>query len=104
MTMIWVARHPQATPEMLGYLPEMISDEDPRPAREQFDTNYRQGGGWSPFPGFTLMPDDTLEYPGDPPVQVLAETKLRDERILLYEHSWVAIIQPNGTYEICRMD
>jgi hypothetical protein len=69
MTMIWVARHPKATPEMLGYLPDMISDEDPRPAREQFDANYRQGGGWSPFPGFTLMPDDTLEYPGDPPVK-----------------------------------
>jgi hypothetical protein len=30
--------------------------------------------------------------------------ELRDELILIYEHSWVAIIQPDRTFETCRMD
>jgi hypothetical protein len=100
--MIWVMKHPMATPGMLGYLPQFLSERDPRPAREQFDTNYVHGG-WCPFKGFT-MHDNGLKYPGDPPMPLLAETKLRDEIVRLYQCSWVAIIQPDGSYEIARMD
>ena len=102
--MIWKMMHPRATLDMLGYLPEMISERNPKPAREQFDTNYQHGGGWTPFKGFSMLPDGNLSYPGDPPTRLLAETQLRDETIRFYEHSWVAIIQTDGTYEICRMD
>ena len=102
--MIWKMIHPKARPEMLGYLPQFLSERDPRPAREQFDTAYQHGGGWTPFHGFTLLPDGSLKYPDDPPMVVIAETKLRDETIRFHECSWVSIIQPDGTYEICRMD
>ena len=101
--MIWIMKHPMATPDMLGYLPQFLSERDPRPAREQFDDNYRNGGGWRPFKGF-VMHDNGLKYPGDPLMPLLAETKLRDETIRFYLSSWVAIVQPDGSYEIARMD
>jgi hypothetical protein len=102
--MIWTMKHPQATLDMLGTIPMMLYELDPRPAREQFDEQYKFAGGWDPFPGFTLLPNGNLSFPGDPPTRLLAETKLRDEIIRFYEHSWVAIIQPDGSYEISRMD
>lgn len=102
--MIWTLLHPDAHPDMLGFLPGMLNENDPRPAREQFNSNYRQGGGWRPFKGFTMLPDGNLAYPGDPPMPLLAETKLRDETIRFYECSWVAIMQPDGSCEIARMD
>jgi hypothetical protein len=68
--MIWTMKHPQATLDMLGAIPMMLYELDPRPAREQFDEQYKFAGGWDPFPW----------------------------------HSWVAIIQPNGSYEISRTD
>jgi hypothetical protein len=100
--MEWFARHPQVTPEMLGIIPSFLNPDDPRPAAEQFHEHYI--GGWRNMPGFTILPNGNLSYPGDPPTQLLAETRLRDEIIRVYDHSWVCIIQPNGSYEICRMD
>jgi hypothetical protein len=101
--MLWVLLN-NATPEALGFIPSFVSDDDPRPAREQLDTAYGHGGGWRAFPGFTMLPDGNLKYPGDPPTVALAETYLRDETIRFYQHSWVAVIQPDGTFEVCRMD
>lgn len=103
--MIWVGKHPLARLEMLGYLPDMVSESDPRSAREQFDANYRQGGGWCPMQGFTLTTSGALTYPGDPPMRLMFETTLHGkETIRVYEHDWVVIIQLDGTYEIARMD
>jgi hypothetical protein len=101
--MIWFLA-PRVDPEMLGVIPSFLSEDDPRPAREQFDAHYRIGGGWRPMPGFTMLPDGALGYPGDPPTLALAETRLRDETIRFYEYSWVAVIQPDGSFEVCRMD
>jgi len=102
---VWIKRHPQATPDMLGFIPSFLSEEDLRPAREQLDQNYRHGGGWQPFTGFTMLPNGNLQYPGDPPVQVLAEATMNNKEVVrFYEHSWVAIVQPDGTFEVARMD
>jgi len=95
--------HPRMTHDALGIVPEFFSEHDPAPAREQIEKNYQHGGGWNPFPGFT-MTDVGLRYPGDPIMQVLAEANLRDETIRFYDHSWLAIIQPDGSYEIARVD
>lgn len=103
-SMVWVPKHPRANPEMLGYIPDMISDHSPLSAREQFDDNYRQGGGWRPFKGHTMLPNGDLSYPGDPPTKLLYETKLHKETIRVYDCSWVAIIQEDGSYEVARMD
>jgi len=102
--MQWFQRHPQATPEMLGLIPEFLNENDPRSAREQLDANYSHGGGWLPIPGFSMLPNGDLSYPGDPPFELLAETKLRDETIRVFHYSWVAIIQPDGSFEVSRMD
>ena len=100
--MIWIMKHPQANLEMLGYIPSFLHEDDLRPARKQFDDAYISG--WNPFKGHTMLPNGNLAYPGDPEVRLLAETKLRDEVIRFYDHAWVAIIQPDGSYEISRMD
>ena len=102
--MEWILLHPGVTPEHLGYIPSFLDENDPDPARAQFNKNYRHGGGWIPFKGFTMLPNGNLKYPNDPPVPLLAETRLRHETIRFYAHSWIAIVQPDGTYEIARLD
>lgn len=95
--------HPRMTHEHLGFIPEFLSPNDPRPAKEQFQSNYHFGG-WRPFKGFRLLPNNGLAYPGDPVQMPLAQTKLRDELIVFYPSAWVAIIQPDRSFEVCRMD
>jgi hypothetical protein len=104
MILDWTPVHDHARPYQLGQLPAWLDDEDPAPAREQLDRNYKHGGGWQPFMGFTLQPNDTIAYPFDPSLRPLWRARLRDETILLYPHDWVAIVQPDRTFEICRMD
>lgn len=95
-------KHPRATQAMVGpYLPHFWSEEDPRPAKVQANEKYVSG--WNKFEGFR-MTEHGLEYPGDPPTLLLAEAKLREETIQFYQHSWVAIVQPDGSFEVCRMD
>ncbi len=94
--------HPRANAGHLGYIPTFLSNNDPRPAREQFDENYISG--WQPFEGFKMAPNGDLLYPDDPPTKLLAVGQLRHERIHVYEHAWVAVVQPDGTFEVTRMD
>jgi hypothetical protein len=96
--------HPKMTMEHLGLLPSFLDVNDPRPAREQFHQNYAHGGGWSPFDGFEMRKGHSIKYPGDPVHKPLAQAKLRDELIVFYDYAWVAIIQPDGSFEIARMD
>ncbi len=96
--------HPRATLDYVGEIPRWLDTGDSRPAKEQLNTAYGHGGGWHPFEGFQLRDDNSIKYPGDPALKPIAEMHLRDELILMYEHSWVAIIQPDRTFEICRMD
>lgn len=102
--MIWATMSIDA----LGYLPDFLDDNDPRPAREQFNTAYAHGGGWNPRPadsGIELnIATGVYTFPDDPPQTPIGITKLRDETILVYEHGVVAILQADGSYEIARMD
>jgi len=96
---------PRMTTAHLGLLPEFFNPLDPRPAKEQIDQNYAHGGGWSPMAGFKFdVVSLKLSYPGDPPMRPLAWAKLRDELIIFYDHSWLAIVQPDGSYEVSRVD
>lgn len=100
--MIWYALNERAA-QLLGYIPSFLSEEDPRPAREQFQERYI--AGWSPFQGFEMGKECELIYPGDPPLRPIATATLRDEIILVYEYAWVAILQKKGnSFEVCRMD
>jgi hypothetical protein len=102
--MKWTLKHPKATFEMLGYIPLFLNEAMPGTAREQLHHNYAHGGGWQPFNGFTMLPSGNMKYPGDPETQLLAEARLRNETIRVYTHAWVAIVQPDGTFEVARMD
>jgi hypothetical protein len=95
----------------LGYIPDFLSYGDLSSAKEQFNRNYKHGGGWNPFEGFTLNTSNMqIQYNAgdpeetDPPYEPIAKASLRDEEIYVYPHAWVLILQKNGTYEICRMD
>ena len=88
----------------LGAIPFFLNPENPSSAAEQFNRHYAHGGGWQPFTGFTLNPDNSIKYPGDEKLKPLALAKFRDELICIYPHAWVAVIQPDRSFEISRMD
>lgn len=96
--------HKGMTVEHLGFIPMFVTDLDSRPVKEQFDENYAHGGGWSPMEGWTLCPDMSIQYQGDQPLKPLALITVREEKIYYYEGDWVAIVQPNGDFEVSRMD
>jgi hypothetical protein len=90
-------------PEMWGLIPGFLDSSDPRGAKEQF--NEHHVAGWSKFDGFTWDHETgVLSYPGDPPMKPLSGIIFRDEIILLFDFSWVMVIQPDKSWEICRMD
>lgn len=86
-----------------GYIPNFLDEDDPRPAAEQFHANYVSG--WSSFKRFKFNKDTlTLTYPGDPPTRAISAMGFRNEIIYLFESSWVVIVQPDGTWDVSRMD
>lgn len=107
---LWEAIDPRITndtlEDVLGIIPMMINDANHLPAWKQFDNHYQHGGGWRPFKGFRLIDKELMElqYPGDPVMKPLVRAKLRDETIYVYPHAWVLIVQPDWSFEICRMD
>lgn len=101
----WELIHPNATLDHLGFIPMFILENDPRPAKEQINERYAHGGGWHSFTGFKLSVDKTrLTYPGDPDMVLIARAQLRDETLLFFDCSWFCIVQPDGSYEISRLD
>ena len=94
--------------EVAGYLPQFLDENDPRPAVEQIHTAYGHSGGWSDFAGFKLVSEEngfySLSYPDDPPTRELSRATLRDEKVILFQHSWVAVIQPDGSFRVARID
>ena len=107
------SRNPRHGGDSVGYLPHFFNESDPRPAKAQAHDNYAHGGGWNPFNGFELSKEIaeneltetySIKYPGDPAYHELARGKLRNELIVVFPHAWVAIIQPDETFEISRMD
>lgn len=109
MTPVWHLR-PGVSPTVLGFIPAWLDDENPLSAREQLDAAYRHGGGWHPYEGFKLVKpsndvrDWRLSYPGDPDYRVLAYTTIREEIILMFPHSWVAIIRAGELYSVARLN
>lgn len=102
--MIWLRQHPQANAEAhLGIIPEYFDENDPKPAAQQVSEKYI--GGWLPMKAnYKFLPDGSFVYPGDPPTRLLYVAQFRNEQIRVYEHAWVGIFQPDGSFEISRMD
>jgi hypothetical protein len=98
---IWVRLDPHVD---LGFLPELLDENDPRSVKEQLEDKYRYGGGWRPLDGFRLGENYALKYPNDPPMKPIASAKLRDELILLYPYSFLLVKQPDNSFEVARVD
>jgi len=101
----YLTRHPDR--DALGLIPNFLSLDDPGTVAEQLNRNYAHGGGWSPFGKSQWQMDPntfTLKYPGDPAMLPIASTTLRDERVFVYPHAFVAIVQKDGTFEVSRLD
>lgn len=100
---------PRVSHSAIGLIPHLIWD-NATPAREIFAKTYAHGGGWNPFEGFKLVIRDdgrrTIKYPGDPALVELASAvrPTTGETIVVFQHAWVMVIQPNGDFEISRMD
>ena len=94
--------------EVVGLIPTFLSEHDPRSAAEQIDENYQHGGGWRHFEGFELIGEKgdkySIVYAGDPPMYELSRATLRDETLVFFQTSWMAIIQKDGSFEISRID
>lgn len=99
------------TDEWLGIIPLFLNERDERPAAAQINDEYAHGGGWRPLNnGKWIMdkPTGLLVYDaeGESPesYRPLAEARLRDERLYFYDCAWVAIVQPDGSFEVSRLD
>jgi hypothetical protein len=100
--MIWIVFNPRVD---LGYLPGLLTNEDPRSVSEQLNEKYSHGGGWRPMQGWTLDKESmTLYYPGDPPMRPLATSQLRSETLWFYQHDTLCVVQSDGTFEVSRVD
>jgi len=105
MSVIVEFLHPRATYDHVGFIPEWLNETDPDSAKQQIHKNYGHGGGWHPMNGFTSLPGEfVLHYPGDPPFRPVARMKLRDEWVYVYIAGFVAIFQPDGSFEVARID
>ncbi|KQX18379.1 MULTISPECIES: hypothetical protein [unclassified Sphingomonas] len=91
--------------DLLGDIPAWLSEHSPLGAAAQIDRWYQHGGGWREFKGFAVDLDKmTITYPGDPAIPAIAEASLREERIIIFNGAWVAVIQPDGSHSIARID
>lgn len=104
MSPVVVLIHQRCTPFDVGFIPTFLDTDDPRPAKEQFAERY-VWGGWRHQEGFTKgVRRYSLQFPGDPEMAPIAAMQLRDETIMIYDHGYVAIWQPDGSFEACRLD
>ena len=106
MTNVWVQLDPRFPASGLGFLWDILIPDDQRPVREQLDDRYAHGGGYRPFKGFTLdRRSMTLRYPGDPPFKPAAMALFGQEQVYFYpQGSWLLILQPNGDFDVTRVD
>lgn len=106
--------------EEAGLLPQMLDASSSDGLAAQIAKEYI--GGWYPQEGFSLkgiaagtrladvpMSDTKLLYPGDRPLglKAAASKDLVDESaelLLLFEFDFVAIVQPDGSFEVSRCD
>lgn len=92
--------------DMLGDIPFWLSAVHDGGAVDQIDRMYGPiGGGWRDSTGFQLdVERGLLSYPSDDPLRLIASAELRTERILIFDGSWVAVVQPDGSSRVARID
>lgn len=104
--LVWEQLHASANQIHLGYIPTFLSAGSDLSASEQITANY-PFGGWMPFKGFSMdKATGGLKYTGDPIIPPMWQTKLpaTNEVVTVYPYAWVQIMQPDGTWEVARLD
>lgn len=92
-------------PEMLGFIPGWLNDEDPRSLVEQMDAGYGYGGFKAhPITGFKAVREKCLKYPGDPLLRPLAQTELHGETLCFYDSAICAVWREDGSFVASRFD
>mgnify|MGYP006921446363 CR=1 FL=1 len=90
---------------MLGSIPSFLSADDPADAVTQIDRAYDQFGGWRDSAKWRIdYVNGRAHYPGDPPRVLIAEARLRDELILFFNGAYIAVMQPDGSHRMARID
>ena len=93
--------------EMWGVVPDFISLDDPRGAVEQIHESYWHGGGWRDVSNRLLEvrdpgPGRAVLRIGDEEFAELARGRFRDEKLYLFDYSWVAVW--GATLRVARID
>ena len=104
--MSWELLYPGMRRDFVDGLPDFDDQsDDAESAREQLDRVYcDEGGAWHPTSGFDIKSGNELYRDGKFYSNPIAQAWLRHELILLYESDWVAVVQPDGSFEVARLD
>lgn len=90
--------------QYMGGIPTYLDGNSTDPLWLQLDERSRSG--WNPIPpgqGFQFAADDTLLYPGLPPLQPVAMATHLGERIFIYPAGFVLILQLNQDFSLARV-
>jgi hypothetical protein len=91
--------------EAVGGLTTYLTSATTDPLWLQLDENSRSG--WNPQlvadQGWELSADEHLIYPGLPPLAPAAYATHLGEKILVYPHGWVVIVQLGGAFSVARV-
>jgi hypothetical protein len=103
---VWVGLDRRFRPDHLGWLVDILTSDDKRPIKEQLEDRYAHGGGFRPIKGFKMNPKTLImRFPGDRPFKPAAATTINHEKVVFYPYcSLLAIIQPNGDFDVTRVD
>ena len=90
---------------MAGDLRFFANENSDTPLNKQINKAYSFGGGWNPLNGFEFNQETKgIKYPGDPELLPLAVATFKEQQVYLYHYSWVAIVNPDKSFEVSRVD
>lgn len=110
MQLHWEFLHPRCTIAHLGHIGALMRQDSTLTAAQQITRLY-PFGGWNPTfrskdSGCQLkhLGGGVMKYPGDPLQRPIAKAQLRDETIYVYDSEFWVIVQPDGSFEMARLD
>lgn len=106
----WTFHHPRASIKTLGFIPGWLHADNAAPLSAQIDQNYKHGGGWyscRKFWGGIDEDGQLLSKPedGEAPLPLIASVQHPNgQKLHFYPHEMVAVIFPDGSFDLARID
>lgn len=103
----WGLVHPHANCDMVGYIPSFIDNSSDVPLIEQINAEYISGWHKSDQPWKRDLKSNTMwACDEDQPFRMIARYhhKPTGEYLEFYESSFTAVVKPDGTFEVARLD